>query len=210
MAFKTVLSQEVDVDEAAMDAQAQPKSVNLSVSYNILEREGPVDVNQFIDLQRPASLTLDYKIENVDEEAIYSIVGVSGSVVTALDQREAGSLSAQTFEPIEVMPGKTDGLKQKVELTLAAGRYYVIPYVHIQEDGEVKRVMVSPFAIEMLEPPMSVFDFSFLSVVAMLAALIGGAFYIYTSSVAPAPKLKKKDAVPVKVDESWLPDIHKK
>lgn len=209
MAFKYAVSQE-DLSEEAMDAEPVPKTVSLNVTYDILEREGPVDVSTFLEVQRPETFTLDYRIENIGEDDIYSVVGVSGSVVSAVDNSDAGALSPQNFEGIEVMPGKSSGLRQDIQLTMPSGRYFIVPYLHIQEDGQIKRVMVSPFAIEMMDPPMSTFDLSFLSVIAMVAALVGGVYYIYTNTVTPAPKLRKKDAVPVKVDESWLPDIHKK
>lgn len=204
---KLAFSQGAEEEE---EAAPQPQSVNLKVEYEILERPGPISVEKFLEATAPETFTLDYKIENIDEERIYNIVGVSGAIMNAFDRSEAGALSPQNFESVDLLPGKSAPLRQEVQLTLKAGRYYVLPYVHIQEDGEVKRVMVTPFAIEMLDPAMSTFDLSFLSVLAMIAALAGGAYYFYSSTIAPPPKLKKKNAVPVKVDESWLPDVHKK
>ncbi|KAI8383355.1 Increased recombination centers protein 22 [Nakaseomyces glabratus] len=190
-------------------AQQQREMINLQVNYDLLE-EPFADLQDFIVFEVGETATLNYTIHNLDQEETYSIVGVSGAVLSEVDQRNVANLTETNITEIVLAPNATGTLRHKIDMNLTEGRYYILPLLHVKDKNEVKRVMSNPFKLDLINQSISIFDPSFLSIIAVLIALVGGTVYLYSNVVAPPKKIKKKEAIPAKIDESWLPDVHKK
>ncbi|GCE97742.1 increased recombination centers protein 22 [Zygosaccharomyces mellis] len=203
-------SESIDIEKSSNEtAVEEPSTIDFDVGYNILEHLD-TDLSRGVEFSMQEVATFNYSFTN-NENVNVSVIGVAGTVISTPDGYQVANITEQSIGPVEVGVNKTVNFQAGVQLILPEGTFYMLPVLNVIKDEEPLKVGIRPLLITVNPPPLSFFNPSFLSVQILLGLLIAGATYAFmTFNKSETKRRPVKNAKPVIVDQSWLPDNYKK
>lgn len=163
------------------------------------------------------TLTISYSLKNAREDLDVSVVGVGGSFKDLELMKPAYNLTDTVVGPVPVEAGKNGTFRQTVTVDMVPKTYVFAPLVYISLMGVMYVITPTPSFVVVDDKPLSLFDPQLLLALSVLGALLAGSGYAIYSTFGASyfKKTQKREAkkeakVVKKVDESWLPEVHKK
>ncbi|CCC71745.1 hypothetical protein NCAS_0I00770 [Naumovozyma castellii] len=213
-----LIQEPVATEEQEQESQGLPQ-INLNITYDILERLDEDRAN-ILEFQNLDFATLNYTFTNYEDSNV-TVTGVSGNILTMPNGQMAANVTLGEIGPVEVAINDTVVFQQQLQFELPDGQYYLVPIVHLTKEDRDLRVTAPPSFIEIMEPPMSFFNWQFLlTQFTILAVCAAGGYYTFVvrpqafandKKRVDKKKLKELDAQrPRDEDKSeWLPKEYK-
>ncbi|AMD20743.1 HDL001Cp [Eremothecium sinecaudum] len=189
------------------DPKPTPNVAQFQIEYVIAEKPG-FDYNTVTEFEKNENATLKFTFTN-NEEVNVTVIGIGGAIIDANSQQAVANITEVNIGQLHVEVNGTIRFNQILNLALAEGDYYLLPNIFVVKEDELMRVATGPSVIKINPPPMSFFNPKFLAVQLAIWSVIGVSSYYALLSRPKRTKVSKKNVPIRKIDESWLPDVHK-
>lgn len=198
----------LNLEQTHNEGSSEPQFVNIDVTYDILEKPG-LKFDQPLEFSAEEFATFNFTVKN-NEDYNLTVIGISGNVVSNPGGLPVANITAQSVGPYEIPINGTLYFQTAIQLILPEGAFFVAPFIGILKDENAMRLGIRPLSVFVLPPAMSFFNPGFLSVQIIMGLLIAGITYLFMNSNKRVAKRSKTPSKPNVLDESWLPNTHKK
>ncbi|QEU60900.1 Irc22 [Kluyveromyces lactis] len=204
---------EYDSDAASADIgsedephQQEPKIANFLIEYDVLEEDGRIS-SGLIEVENGKSLSFSYNFTN-SENADVNVYAFGGSIIDMGSGQIIADIPRTDFSPVYVAINESARLLQKLPIDLPESILYVLPHIYVEKDGEQMKVGASPISIQVVPPPLSIFNPQFLSIQLFLLGLVAAiSYYVFGFSFKTTKQPVKKQNRASNSNE-WLPETH--
>ncbi|CDO93889.1 unnamed protein product [Kluyveromyces dobzhanskii CBS 2104] len=194
------------IELESQPAQQEPKNANFLIQYDVLEQDYKTS-SGVIEVENGKTITLSYNFTNL-EDADVNLFAFGGSILEMATGQEIASISRTDFSPIYVGINDSSLLQQQLPIDLPEGMFYVVPHIYVEKEGEQMKVGTSPSYLQVIPPPMSLFNPQFLSIQLFLLGLVAAvSYYMFGLSPSAFKKPVKKQAK-ASISNEWLPQNH--
>lgn len=191
------------------DVQEEPKIAKFLIEYDVVEAEKK-NSKGIVEAHKGEEITFFYNFTN-QEDSDVNVFGIGGSIIEPSSGQVIAQIPLAEFSPLYVAVNESTRFKQLLPVNLHEGIFYVIPHVYVNKEGEEMTVAAAGSAIQVVPPPMSIFNPQFLSIQVFFLAIIASvSYYVFGFSLNSSKEKPAKKQAKANPIEEWLPETHKK